>query len=170
MKTLFKIFISIGVICLIVYAVNYFTLQTKMNKVINDDQRNTGIEVSVHYRYYIYTSILIYDLKEVSGTNSRADVFRVFLQYSKEISSKSFKDVLLSYNGSERFSLDGVYFQTLGEEYTSQNPVYTMRTFCENVRTPEGNKAFSSWSGGWLGVMSKQMEDFNEFHNQWYGK
>ena len=43
-----------------------------------------------------------------------------------------------------------------------------MRTFPENVYRPDGARAFDSWTGGVLGVLGKQMEDFNEFHKQWY--
>ena len=56
----------------------------------------------------------------------------------------------------------------LGGEYDFQNPVYTMRTFSSHLYRPDGTKAFPEWTGGWLGVMTKEMEQFNEFHQQWY--
>ena len=43
-----------------------------------------------------------------------------------------------------------------------------MRTFPENVYALDGAKAFPSWTGGLIGVTGKQMEDFAEFHKQWY--
>jgi hypothetical protein len=43
-----------------------------------------------------------------------------------------------------------------------------MRTFPENLKTTEGYKAYSSWSGGLLGVLNQQMEDSNDFHDKWY--
>jgi hypothetical protein len=43
-----------------------------------------------------------------------------------------------------------------------------MRTFSENLVTPDGQRAFPVWTGGLLGVLQKQMEDFNEFHQRWY--
>jgi len=49
-----------------------------------------------------------------------------------------------------------------------QNPVYTMRTFPQNVYALDGSPAFETWSGGLLGVLGKQLEDFSEFHKQWY--
>ena len=56
----------------------------------------------------------------------------------------------------------------LGQEYEKQNPVYTMRTFPENVYGVDGTQAFGSWTGGLLGVLGKQMGDFSELHKQWY--
>ena len=46
--------------------------------------------------------------------------------------------------------------------------MYTIRTFPENLRTPDGERAFSVWEGGMFGVLKAQMEDFNEFHDEWY--
>jgi hypothetical protein len=46
--------------------------------------------------------------------------------------------------------------------------VYVIRTFPEKLTTPGGVSAFLTWEGGLLGVANKQMEDFNDFHDQWY--
>jgi len=43
-----------------------------------------------------------------------------------------------------------------------------MRTFSENVFKPDGSAAFPTWSVGWIGVLEKEMERFNDFHKQWY--
>jgi len=40
-----------------------------------------------------------------------------------------------------KFVLEGDYFQTLGKEYGTQNPVYTMRTFPEKLNSPEPSVA-----------------------------
>jgi hypothetical protein len=64
--------------------------------------------------------------------------------------------------------LEGTYFRQLGNELDFQNPVYTMRTFTSHLYQPNGSKAFPEWTGGLLGVMAKEIEQFNEFHKQWY--
>ena len=147
---------------------NYMFLQRHMNDVISNDPRNKGVSVDVHYWNYINTKKLIYNLDGLSPNNSRADVFRILLQFAEEISSKKFNHVILACKGETKFYLKGDYFNKIGAEYSMQNPVYTMRTFPENVYSPTGEKAFSSWSGGLLGVVNKQMDDFNSFHDQWY--
>jgi hypothetical protein len=139
-----------------------------MNDVIKDDPRNDGVEVSVHFGNYVNPSVLVYDLKSISGTNSMADVFRVFLQFAEKVQSKKFDVVELSFRGKTKFKINGAFFQTLGKEYLWQNPVYTMRTFPENLMNPDGSRAYSEWTGGWLGVVVKQTEDFNDFHKKWY--
>lgn len=170
-----KRFIVIGTIttmlvvsALCVYAINYFQLQSLMNSVTTDEARNNGIKVSVHYKSYVNTSVLIYDLKSISGSNSMADVFRVFLQFADKIQSRKFDNIELAYRGEMKFKIDGDYFQTLGKEFSRQNPIYTVRTFPENLMKPDGSKAYPQWTGGVLGVVKKQMENFDDFHRKWY--
>jgi len=43
-----------------------------------------------------------------------------------------------------------------------------MRTFPENLLKPDGSRAYQTWTGGLLGVVGKQVEDFNDFHRQWW--
>lgn len=152
----------------VIYFYNFYTLMQPMNEVINNDKRNTGIEYSVHYKYYISTSDVIVDLTQIASTNSPMDVFRVLLQYAHIMSDKTFNNIYLSHQGKVKFILKGDYFKRMGLEYESQNPMYTMRTFPENLYLPDGKNAFSKWSGGLFAVLKNQMNDFNKFHQQWY--
>ncbi len=162
-----------AVICTIILVVsvwgfNYISLQRYMNNVISQDSRNNGLSVDVHYGNYINLNKLIYNLDRIGPNNSKADVFRVLLQFSAKMSSKKINYVILSCKGEQKFYFKGEYFNKIGREYSVQNPVYTMRTFAENLYNPIGEKAFPTWTGWLFGVMGKQMEDFNSFHEQWY--
>lgn len=149
-----------------VYAANH-VVNGPLQEVISNDPRNKGVEARAYYGD-ISQSTLIFDLRGVSENNSRADVFRVLLHYAKAMKEKRFESVQLAWRGKVKFVANGAYFQKLGEEFDSQNPVYTIRTFPENLRTPSGDRAFSEWTGGMLGVLKAQMDDFNHFHDQWY--
>jgi len=46
--------------------------------------------------------------------------------------------------------------------------VYTIRTFPQNVRKLDGTPAYETWSGGMLGVLSRQREDVNQFARDWF--
>ena len=63
---------------------------------------------------------------------------------------------------------DGDEFLKIGQEYSYQNPVYSVRTFPEKLRVPSGEPAYSSWTGGLLGVVGAQMDDVNEMARAWY--
>jgi hypothetical protein len=155
-------------ILLTICLANYITLQKPFSDVIKSDPRNEGINFSSHYTYYIYPSELVIDVKVVARDKSPADVFRVLLQYAEKLETTTFNRVKLASKGKTKFLLEGKYFKTLGEEYGTQNPVYTMRNFPENLQKSDGQRAFASWTGGLLGVVGKQMDDFTEFHKQWY--
>jgi hypothetical protein len=167
-KTLRFLSILIGVLLAAVAADNYLSLQSEMDAVLKDDPRNNGVQVSVRFSHYVERSVLVYDLKSLGPTNSMADVFRVLLQFAHSVDSREFSSVELAFRGQTRFLLPGQYFKRLGEEYGPQNPAYTMRTFSENVLKPDGSTAYPTWTGGLIGVLGKEMEQFNDFHKEWY--
>lgn len=151
-----------------VFGFNYFTLTKPLDSVLKSDYRNNGIEVSAHYENYVNPNVLVFDIKNIDLKNSAADVFRVFLQYSSELKTKSFDKIILSSKGQPKFYILGSHFTEIGREYGTQNPVYIVRTFPENVYKMNGSKAFDSWTGGVLGVSTKQLEDFNDFSKKWF--
>ncbi|HEX8459393.1 MAG TPA: hypothetical protein VF656_19025 [Pyrinomonadaceae bacterium] len=153
---------------LAIYGWNYVTLQRKMNDVLKQDPRNKGVDVSTHYKTYVNPNVLVYDLRGIEGTNSKLDVMRVLLQFAEKVKDEKFDKLELAFRGETKFLLDGDYFQSLGREYNFQNPIYTMNHLSENVKRPDGTDAFSTWTGGWLGVTTRQTQDFNDFHDQWY--
>lgn len=155
-------------VSLIIYISNYLLLQSKMNEILKGDPRNQGLDISVHYSHYINPNIIVYDVKEVSGNNSMADVFRVFLQFADGTKEKKYTAIELAHNNTTKFILDGESYQVIGNEYSFQNPIYTIRTFPEKLKKPDGTPAYSQWSGGVFGVLQKQMEDFNDVHKKWY--
>ena len=168
MKKIIIIIIFFGGGVVAIFTTNHLMLGKPLADVLKSDSRNSGIHMTAHYGNYIVPSVLVLDLRKVSGKNSNADVFRVLLQYAEAIQKKEFETVNLNCKGKTNFVLKGTYVRKLGKEYDFQNPVYTMRTFPENVYTPDGKKAFPNWTGGLIGVAGKQMEDFADFHQQWY--
>jgi hypothetical protein len=98
------------------------------------------------------------------------DVFRAFLQYAQAMKDRDFAKVILAARGTSKFTLDGSYFRELGREYTTQNPMYTIRTFPTHLVAMDGSKPFSEYQGGILAVLEKEMEQFTDFSDQWYVK
>jgi hypothetical protein len=151
-----------------IYFFNYATLTKPVFNSISSDDRNQGIDFSVHYRNFISTNTLVFDLKKVPTDKTIADVFRVLLQTSAALKDRKFETVELSFQRKPKFTLKGEYFNQLGRHFDVQNPVYTMRTFPENVLDLKGQNVYSERMGGVLGVLTKQVEDFKDFHEKWY--
>ena len=153
---------------IVVFLWNYITVHRPASQAISADPRNKGVDIFVHYKWFLDPKVLMFDLRGISGDNSPADVTRSLLQSAKILKFKTFKLVMLSYKGNPKFILKGDYFHTLGAEFGIQNPVYTLRTLPENVYSLDGKQAFGTWTGGVIGVVGKQMEDLNQFHSRWF--
>lgn len=159
--------VAVGVVLLIVLT-NFIFVHSQMRSVLASDERNRGISVWAYYAYGLPSDSIVFDLRDVANEKSQLDITRVLLQFSAKMKMRDFDVVYLAWRGERKFLFDGQYFKELGLEYDSQNPIYTIRTMPENVRTLDGGRAYSSWSGGWLGVLNKQLEDSNQFHKDWY--
>ncbi len=168
MKKLIALLAGLVVVVLLVFAFNYVSVGSKLATVIHDDPRNSGVDMNAHYDYYINPEVLVLDMRGIGPSNSMADVFRVVIQLSHGMQSKQFKTVKFEWRGSERYVLSGSDFQELGTALDGQNPMYIMRTFPEKLTRPDGTHPFGTWTGGLLGVLSHQMDDFNKFHHGWY--
>ena len=121
--------------------------QHQIDQALAQDPRNRPVQISVRRR----GGALGFDLVKVAA-----------------LQGETFERVYLASRGSDKFVIDGSYFQLLGREYGSQNPIYTIRTFPEHVMNLGGGQAFPSWEGGVLGVAGKQMEDFNSLCHRWF--
>lgn len=110
-----------------------------------------------------------FDLEAMSGSESGADVFRVFWHLSHQLhaSGAGQTEVELASFGQVRFIVPPDVVDRYGAEYPDQNPVYLIRTFPQYVLTPSGEDAFETWEGGWIAVTQRQMEDFNDLMRTW---
>lgn len=168
-KRIYKIGIGGAVaLVLLIASFNYIGLQHAMAKVEDSDSRNDGIEVFAHYKYFVNPNVLVYDLRNVADTSSPLDVTRTLLQFAERQKDKQFAHVELAFKGERKFVMEGTYFRELGQEYGVQNAAYTLRTLPQNLYKPDGSKAFGEWTGGLLGVLARQMDDFRSWHQAWY--
>jgi hypothetical protein len=61
-----------------------------------------------------------------------------------------------------------VTISKLRVEHSWQNPIYIVWAFPEHLKNPDGRITHPKWTGGLLGVIKEQIEDFNDFHKKWY--
>ena len=123
----------------------------------------------VAYRsWFVSPSTIVLDVRDVDMNGSMADMDRLLFKAAEALKDRQYDTVVLAHNGTGRFIVDGAHFQDVGQSYSYQNPVYLMRTFTENVSNMDGTPAFGTWTGGWLGVLGEQLNDHNEFHQEWW--
>ena len=105
-------------------------LQSQMDQVLEHDSRNSVVDMNAFYRG---SDVIVLDMQALTGRGSRLDVFRVVLQFAERMRAKDIQRVEFAFKGETKFFIAGSYFAQLGDEYSYQNAVYTMRTFPSNV-------------------------------------
>lgn len=150
---------------MLVAGLNFFRVQ----RAANDAARFKGdINFIAHYHWGIHPNVIVCDLWDVGWSASQTEVLGGFLRFAENMKKREFGEVLLAYRGDAKFRLDGAEYQRIGRKLAHQNPVFVVRTFPEKLKTPEGDRAFSTWQGGLVGVLGRQIEDLNELSRQWY--
>jgi hypothetical protein len=160
--------LSVCALALVIGGWNYAGAFQPVSSRLAQDPRNEKVSMWAYHQYGLVPGTLVIDLRQLSGEAANIDIMRALLQSAEAHKDAKFERVILAYKGSSKFYLEGDYFQTLGKEYATQNPGYTLRTFPENVKKLDGTAAYGSWSGGMLGVLARQMEDLAEFSKAWY--
>jgi len=131
------------------------------------DSRNAAFSLDAHYGDDAKTLVL--DLRDVRSA-SPADLWRGVFQSAAALhdAGLAFDRVVLARSGSPVFVLSGDDFSTLGAEFGGgQNPVYLLRTLPEKLSRPDGQPAFGTWTGGLIGVTTRQMEDVSTAAKEW---
>jgi hypothetical protein len=168
-RGLWVFFAMVAVVFAGVWTLNSLLVGQPVQKKLNSDPRNQGYALRAHFGHYINPSTLVLDLREAERV-APVDLFRALFQSAEAFheSGRKFDKVLLARGGTPVFLITGNEFAALGAEYSAgQNPVYLIRTLPEKLYRPSGEAAFGRWEGGWLGVLTKQMEDANNAAQQW---
>jgi hypothetical protein len=161
--------ISAVIICialLTIWLFNIMLVGRPLQVAMLRDNRNAGVRASAHFQHFLNPAVLVFDLKGISGSNSRLDVLRVFLLFAEQEKSRAFSAVQLECQGHARYVLKGAYFRQLGREYQGQNPVYTIRTLAEHVYTTDGRVAYVPSNGGLMGMID-ELKHFTDFMDKW---
>lgn len=128
----------------------------------------TDASIVAYRKWLLSPSQIVIDVRSVQGTQSMAGMDRMLLKAAEALQYHEYDSIVVAYGGDAKLLMEGSYFRELGVTRQTQNPLYTMRTMQEHLKNLDGTPAFEQWSGGWLGVLGKQMEDHNEFHRRWW--
>jgi len=158
------------IVGLSIWMYNNVTADKPLQRVLASDPRNAPIKEHARYDGWFDVHTLVFDVDDVTGEASRMDVLRTFLEYAEAMKDRRFKTVILACRGNRKFQMDGAYFQQLGIEFSTQNPMYTIRTLPINVTAMDGSHPYEEYEGGIFAVLSKELEQFGDFSDRWYGK
>jgi len=146
---------------LIGYSANLFLLQEPVNRILRENASFQGMDVRAHYEYWVVPGVIVYDLRHLSLRQTPIDVHTAFLEFAKQLRTRKFQQVQLSYRGIEKFEIDGADFRRLGQEYAKRNLDYVLYTFPRLLRpVSPGPDPRTKGSG---------RDALLEFHRAWYG-
>jgi hypothetical protein len=166
--------VLVAVVCLVgcaiggVWLYNETQLDRPLQRVLLSDPRNHVVQASARFDGWVDTSTLVFDLRDIGRDASSVDVFRVLLQYAQAQKDHQYKKIVLAAYGQRKFVIPGDYFQQLGRDYATQNPIYTIRTFPQHVAAMDGSKPFPEIDGGVFYVVGKQFDQFKALNQRWY--
>jgi hypothetical protein len=163
-----KLIIGGIALLLAIAAWNYVGIHHAVTSRLNEDPRNKKISIWAYQKYGVIPSVLVLDLRRISAESSTAEILLALFEAAESLQHRRFDHVELTYRGKAKLVLDGAYFQAVGKRFQNQDLLHTMQTLPENVRRLDGSAAYGRWTGGWLGVMGKQIEDVNKFARDWY--
>ena len=134
---------------------------------LGQDGRNEVAGLHVYRSWLVHPRDITVDLVTL-GEAAPIDLTRGLFQAAEALKDREFGRVILARQGRPVFMMEGPAFQELGQAYAGgENPVYLLRTLPEQLYRTDGQPAFGTWSGGWLGVLGKQMEDLNAMAEAW---
>jgi hypothetical protein len=151
----------------LVFLLNFGLFQDPVNKVIERDDRNRGMSVRAHWRWYVDPTVLVYDLREAPPDATGVDVLRAFVHFAYKQKGRQFVRVDLAWRGTTRFSIKGSDFAELGRQFVSRSPVDTMVVMPGILYRPDGSKAFQTPAGSFVQQNAQLLIDFTTFVNTW---
>lgn len=150
-------------------AISIFNLSiwVPVAQALGDDDRNGGFGLHAYRSVLIHPRDITLNLMTVDSA-STADLTRGLLQSAEALKDREFGKVTLARGGKSVFVISGTDFKELGVSVAAgENPIYLIRTLPQKLMLSDGQRAFGTWSGGWLGVLNGQMEDLNAFGPAW---
>lgn len=131
------------------------------------DDRNDVASLHVYRSWLVHPRDVTVDLVAV-GDAATVDLTRALFQTAEALKDREFGRIILARQGKPMFMMEGAAFAQLGQDYAAgENPVYLIRTLPEQLYLPDGTAAYGTWTGGWLGVLGRQLDDVNAFGQAW---
>ena len=167
-----RLFLSVFLLVpAVMFALNYGLFQQPIERVLERDDRNRGMVVRAHWRWYFDPTVLVYDLQSASPDTTGVDLLRALMQFAYRQKDRHFERVVLAWQGTPRFYLAGADFVDLGRRHPSVSPVDAMLVVPPMLLRPDGSRAFPEQGNPpWLQQHDQRLRAFNRFVNEWAGQ
>ncbi len=113
---------------------------------------------------------IVFDVRSCKGDSRLIDSLHLLMQFGSKIKDESFTHLSVASGGEEVYRLEKSDLDELAHQYELGARIWAFDHWPERLRKPTGERAYESWSGGFLGVMKAQAEDLNEALRAWLDK
>lgn len=146
------------------FLVNYLLLQTKMNKVLSEDSRNDGLDVSLHYHQLFNYKQLVVNYKSTTPPATPLSIFRCLFQIAHTFSDNKFTKIIIAYHGKPKVTLDGESFDYLGNQYGSSAESMNMLLYlATNIRHLNGGRVLPGSQSHYTALLEKRLAENGTF-------
>lgn len=148
---------------------NYTALAMPVGDKLHADPGTRYMHIKVHYKHYVQTGTLVFDMISPGPTGTEADVFKALMLTARALKNEHFSTVELCYKGELKFTCKGSFFRDMGADYIA-DPLYMARFFPEQLYYPNGQPAYYHRQAGTTAqVQHDQLRDFTDCCNKWMG-
>jgi hypothetical protein len=128
------------------------------------------VNASAYYSHLLTTDTIVFDLKQSSSSGARRiDPVHLLMQFAAKFDFNGLDRVILARDGTPKFYVDASDLKELASSYDAGGRIWAFNHLPERSRTMSGERAYSEWTGGWLGVAQRQADDLNSFIQAWTG-
>ena len=95
---------------------------------------------------------LVFDVRSCKGDSRLIDPLHLLLQFGYKVKDESFRRLSIASAGEVVYRLEKSDLDELARQYELGARIWAFDHWPERLRKPTGERAFESWSGGFLGV------------------
>ena len=125
------------------------------------------IEADVYYSGIAAPDIVFDVLDGGESSARRIDPVHLLMQFVDKIDLSNGHTIVLARNGTPKFLIRAKDVERHSNSYANGGRLWAMDHLPPICRTPTGERPYTEWSGGFLGVMKGQAEDLNDFLTEW---
>ncbi len=112
---------------------------------------------------YTVNGDITIDLRKVKGGCRRIDPIHLILQLTGKLKDYKISYLILACQGKEKYRITKSDVDRLALNYDNDARGWSFMHLPELLLRPDGTHPFGTWEGGFLGVMSHQIEDLSTF-------
>lgn len=124
-------------------------------------------DVHVRYGSPIERDEIVFDLQDPRADARKVDLIHLVYQFAYEAKDLSWDHLVLSARGNDVYLMQRSDVDPLADEYTTGNPLYSIRKWPSILRNPDGVSAYPEYEGGLIGVLGAEMDDVNQALDRW---